>query len=146
MADVQQNVDAAVIIQFILSWDFLLYQWQIFWNDGQSIQPKIKQIYCHYHGGDFVYWFYCRQIILRSARLESWSASIFRRCCSTEYVSSNFPASWPINWSAYSNPTLRPIPNVLQGNTRRQRERRQRRRDLMESYASSDRQSSQNAF
>ena len=55
-----------------------------------------------------------------------------------------FPASWPINWSAYSNPTLRPIPNILEGN-RRQRERRQRRRDQMQSYVS-ERQSSQTTF
>ena len=63
-----------------------------------------------------------------------------------------FPASWPINWSAYSNPTLRPIPNILENNRRHSRrnderneERRQRRRDRMQSYVS-DRQSSQNTF
>ena len=47
-----------------------------------------------------------------------------------------FPASWPINWSAYSNPTLRPIPNLLENNrahSSRTNERRQNRRQRMQS-------------
>ena len=47
----------------------------------------------------------------------------------------SFPASWPINWSAYSNPTLRPIPNLLDNNRSHSRsnERMQSRRQRMQS-------------
>ena len=47
----------------------------------------------------------------------------------------SFPASWPINWSAYSNPTLRPIPNLLDNNRTHSRsnERMQSRRQRMQS-------------
>ena len=46
-----------------------------------------------------------------------------------------FPASWPINWSAYSNPTLRPIPNLLDNNRTYSRgnDTRQSRRQRMQS-------------
>ena len=46
----------------------------------------------------------------------------------------SFPASWPINWSAYSNPTLRPIPNLLENNrNNRSNERMQSRRQRIHS-------------
>merc|ERR1719189_2206531 len=46
----------------------------------------------------------------------------------------SFPATWPINWSAYSNPTLRPIPNLLENNRSHTRisDRRQSRRQRMQ--------------